>query len=81
MTCWGAVESHLYQIRPQSPAQARSPRWVELILIAVKNYLDVDVLISIVVEFPLDEYGTEIKGVPKTLGKQSAHYTGNAITI
>ena len=66
---------------PQSPAQARSPGWVEFVLVAVKDYIDVDVLISIVVEFPLDEYGTEIKGVPKALRKQLAHYTGNAITI
>ena len=62
------IESHLHQMRPQQSTQARNPRRIEFILVAVEDYVNVDVLIAIMVIFPLDDYGVEVKCIPKPLG-------------
>ena len=46
-------------MRPQQYGQARSPRRIELILVAVEDYVNVDVLIAIMIIFPLDDYGSK----------------------
>ena len=64
---------------PQSATQARSPRRVEFRLVPVEDYIDMNVFVAIVVEFPLDKYGVEFEGVSKTSDKQFADYIGNSV--
>ena len=68
-------------MRPQSSAQGWSPGWVEFSLVSLEYYIDVNVFIAIVVEFPLDEYGIEVKGVTEALEKQLADYIGNSASV
>ena len=50
-------------------------------LVSLEYYIDVNVFIAIVVEFPLDQYGTELEGISKAFAKQLPNYIGNTVSV
>ena len=65
---------HIRQKRPQPSAETRSPRRVEVFLVAVKHYVQMQVFVAIIIKFPSQRLWVQIqKAFPKRSLRSCAH--------